>query len=339
MSKNVIAILTSDVHLGDLYCNIGKFERFLAQILREIKNGSVAQLECMLFLGDTFDLMMSTYKHLCNDSIYSNCYNLLQTIQDQGIRLIFILGNHEIPTTGYYNLLFGKRKLDFLYSMKQGGLKHNFLKKNGIYQYAIIKNNQSNQFTLALYDSLNKPWIDLVGFNETQSILLVANKAPINNSYLITHGHQFEDWQTHHFVSAPWWKSFMGLKEDAKRVINEFWHDWKEKKDENDKEGFFNYINSLKINKTNMNSIQVEEVIPNGRHQEKTRRFFDNALLFLENNGLTKINHVIFGHIHEFNQVRSGNVLLTTNGCWLEDKRSYFTEILANGNCTQKQVE
>ncbi len=283
---------------------------------------------------------MSTFRHLSSDSKFSNCYNLLQEIHDQGIRIIFLLGNHEIPTTGYFNLLFGKRKSEFLYSMRMGGFQKDFLSENSIFQYAIINTDQNMDLTLKLYDSLNKPWIDLMGFNESKQILLAPNKDNTRNSYLLTHGHQFEDWQTHHFVSAPWWNSFMGLKQDAKLVINKFWHDWKDKKKkEIDKDGFFNYINSLKINKSSINPRDVEEFIPNGQIKEKTRRFFDNALYFLEDNGLKRITRVIFGHIHDTIQITSGNVFLATNGCWLEDKKSCFTEILSDGNYSQKLFE
>lgn len=94
-----MVIVISDIHLGDLYCKISKFELFLANLFQDIGRGNLPQLKTLIILGDTFDIIMNTFRNLCNNPEFKRIYDLLYTIKNQGVYIVFVLGNHEIPTT------------------------------------------------------------------------------------------------------------------------------------------------------------------------------------------------------------------------------------------------
>lgn len=72
--KETLAVIISDIHLGDVYCNIEKFEQFLVILLQDITDGHLAHLKALVILGDTFDNIMSTYRNLCVNPDFKRIY-------------------------------------------------------------------------------------------------------------------------------------------------------------------------------------------------------------------------------------------------------------------------
>ncbi|MHA1410733.1 MAG: hypothetical protein ACTSQY_10590, partial [Candidatus Odinarchaeia archaeon] len=193
--------------------------------------------------------------------------------------------------------------------------------------------------TLSLYDSANKMTIGQNGeLILTDRHYLLQNGDGYNNKYyLMTHGYQFENWGIHHFNLAPWWSFFMKLNENSKSGLNEFWHKWRSEKEDFDYRAFYHYLDSEGIRKTHIKGGHIKKFVQNEIY-EKNKRFYQNATEFLETKRLKSITNIIFGHIHESLQVKVGNIIMTTNGCWLKNKHSHFTEILINGDYILKEM-
>ncbi len=338
-NRKSLVIVTSDIHLGDLYCKTNEFEQVLTNLLQDIERGNLPQLKALIILGDTFDLIMNTSQNLCKKPEFKRIYDLLSTINNQGVCIVFVLGNHEIPTTGSYNWVFKQRKREFMNNMWNSGFNYELLNNLTLCQYVVIGRNEENHIVIMFYDSANKIRYNYKKrlINTDRQLVLTSNVDFNDKSYLMTHGHQFEDWNTHHFVTAPWWNIFMGLSEDSKKGLNKFWHEWNTDREDFDYDAFYQYLDSQGIRKTHIKGGHIKNFVQNEIY-EKNKRFYINAYNFLKTKRLKGITNIIFGHIHDTLQVRDGNITMTTNGCWLENKQSHFTEILMNGELILNEI-
>jgi len=131
-NKKTLAIIISDVHLGDIYCKLDEFEFFLSRLLKRIQHGDLPYLKTVILLGDFFDIIMTSVWDLCNNQKYIRIYEILQKINYHDILTVFVLGNHEIYTTGFYNFYFNFRKKKFLDQMRENGFYFDFLNENVI---------------------------------------------------------------------------------------------------------------------------------------------------------------------------------------------------------------
>jgi len=173
--------------------------------------------------------------------------------------------------------------------------------------------------------------------NSKNPLIITCSDLFNDKSYFLTHGYQFEDYFIHHFITAPWWNVFMGLDEISKKKLNEFWHEWKTELDSFNYDAFYHYLNSQGINKINIRRGHVKKFIENEIY-EKNKRFYDNAFEFMKKKGIIGITNIIFGHIHEYLEVKYGNMTIITNGCWLQNKQTHFTEILIDGEYNIKKI-
>ena len=339
INKNALAIVISDVHLGDLFCKFNEFELFLDNLLKNKIQGNFPYLRALILLGDTFDIIMNTFWNLCNGPEFRNIFYLLNSINNNGIDVVIVLGNHEISTTGSYNLLFESRKNEFLKNMLNNGFSYNFLSSISLCQYAIIGKTEENQLGLLLYDSVYK-----IKYNHNDE-LVSSNRNFIlsqyynfnDKSYFMTHGYQFENWYTHHIIRAPWWSIFMGYDPDSKSGLNKFWYNWRTQQENFNQDAFYQYLKSQGIGKESVKGVHISKFIENEIY-EKKKHFYDNALKFLNLNGFNKITNIIFGHIHEVQEVQKENKIMIINGCWLQNKESYFTEINLNGEYRLRKI-
>ncbi len=205
--RNAIIIVVSDIHLGDIYCMLDKFELFLSELLQKIQFGNLPYFKTLIILGDFFDIIVNSFWKLCTNQKYIRIYELLQAINLNGIIIVFVLGNHEIYTTGLYNTYFNYRKKKFLKDMRENGFNFNLLSDINLCQYIILGKNKQNVLTMSLYDSIDSyPFVQNKKlFPSERYFEFSKNIAFNNNYYFLTHGYQFEDWDTHHFITAPWW--------------------------------------------------------------------------------------------------------------------------------------
>ena len=226
IDNSTLILVLSDVHLGDIYCRRDEFFNFLSIILESRMKGKIPHLRALVILGDFFDLIWSTIENLSWSKEFTDIYNILQTIKNNGIDIIIALGNHEIPTGGFYNLEFEKRKKVFLEKLRVNGFYYNFLNESTICQYVILGQNSLNKTVISLFDSIYD-----IEFNEfglilrevdKRTIILEHDKLMNKFPYFMTHGYQFEGWFRHHIFLAPIWDSY--VEEDMERVLlNELW--------------------------------------------------------------------------------------------------------------------
>ena len=88
-----VVLVTSDVHLGSLDCEIDLFIQFL----REIIDGEFGRdLQALIILGDFIDLCMDVPQTLLKRKKIQEIFTLLLRIKYL-TNLIFVIGNHEIP--------------------------------------------------------------------------------------------------------------------------------------------------------------------------------------------------------------------------------------------------
>ena len=206
-NRNVLAIIVSDIHIGNEFSRIEEFKNFLKEILRMKRNNQLPFLRALIILGDLFDLMATSFEDLCSkhNNEYFSIYNAFDKIKNNGIEVILVLGNHEISTSTFYNYFFSARKIEFIKKFDENLFSYNFLAIENLCQYLILTSYE-NRICLYLIDSIYEEpfrWINL------------ANRSFLNDTYyFMTHGYQFEDKDFHHFITGLW---------DIGKIINEDW--------------------------------------------------------------------------------------------------------------------
>ncbi len=340
-------LVLSDVHLGDIYCRRDEFSKFLSNILESRMSGKIPYLRALVFLGDFFDLIWNTIENLASSKEFMDIYSILQAINNNDVEIIIALGNHEIPTGGFYNIEFEKRKKVFLEKLRGNGFYYNFLNEFTVCQYVILGQNSSNKTVISLFDSIYDIEFNEFGLilreNDKRTIILTHEKQMNKYQYLMTHGYQFEGWFKHHIFLAPVWESF--VEEDMERVLlNELWYGLKQLNllitDENiehvasEKNLDISDFSSSKIEK-NLTKID-KKLAYNGRNI-KNDAYFKRIPLYLKKNSLKHITHVIFGHSHEIGMNNDSNIIMLNTGCWVADKTPSYIEIHTDGEFKVRQ--
>lgn len=339
-NRESLAIILSDIHLGDIYAEVDVFKSFLIKLIKEIELKNLPYLKTLIILGDFFDIMRTSFLDLCVNQDYVEIYELIQKINRKNISIILVLGNHEISTTGFYNRVFKSRKKDFLSKMKENGFEFDFLNNLTTCQYAFLKVNAQNILTISLYDSLEK-----ISFNQKGDLLRSDNDLKFSNApafnnqcYFMTHGFQFDDWSIHHFIKAPWWSIFLKLPDDIKKGLNQFWFKLKYDRDNFDDESFFSYLKSKGIRITNSKSKNIKELIQNDGYEDN-KRYCKNFIETLYEKKLDLVTHVIFGHTHEVICAKRDEVSLLNPGCWFQNQKRCFIEILNDGSYSMSYIK
>ena len=230
--RNTLAIVISDVHIGNDSCRIDEFIIFLENIIQNLINRNLRNLKALIILGDFFDLNATSFEDLCSNHQYFHIYNKLNEIKNQEIEIILVLGNHEVSTSLFYNLQFSGRKKRFLKRLEYFSFPHNFLNRQNVCQYLILISIDNNIY-LALIDSIHKDpfaWFHL------------GNGSFLNNeTYFMCHGFQFEDKDTHHLITG-WWDYGRNLSEGCKKYLSSKWSKFKASIEKRDKSRFYKNI-------------------------------------------------------------------------------------------------
>ncbi len=305
-------------------------------------------LKALVILGDFFDLIWNTIENLCSNKVFVDIYNILQAINNNGVEIIFALGNHEIPTGGFYNFEFEKRKKDFLEKLRVNRFYYNFLNEFTVCQYVIFGQNSSNNTVISVFDSIYDIQFNELGLilreNDKGTIILENKNLKNSYQYFMAHGYQFEAWFKHHFFFAPVWKSF--VEEDVERVLlNELWYGLKQFNllitDEN-----IEYVASerkldisdFSPSRMEKDLIKIDKRLHNNGRNIKNEIYFRRILQFLEKYSLQPITHVIFGHSHETDVSNVNNVVMMNAGCWVADKTPSYIEIHIDGDFRVKKI-
>ncbi|MFX0132208.1 MAG: metallophosphoesterase [Candidatus Hodarchaeota archaeon] len=211
--RHILAIVVSDIHIGNEDSRLEEFTVFLKDILLKKANNNLPFLRTLIILGDLFDLNATSFEDLCTNNHYYDIYETLDEIKNNNVEIILVLGNHEISTSWFYNFQFSGRKKIFVKRFKENSFKYNFLTKENLCQYLILINYENN-ICLGLINSIHEEpfkWIHL------------ANRSFLNEAcYFMTHGYQFEDKNIHHLITG-WWDFGKNLSEEWKRFITSSW--------------------------------------------------------------------------------------------------------------------
>ena len=93
--RKTIAIVISDIHIGNESCRIEEFTIFLDNILQNLINGNLQFLRTLIILGDFLDLMATSFEDLCSNDLYFPIYDKLNDIKNQNIEIILALRREE----------------------------------------------------------------------------------------------------------------------------------------------------------------------------------------------------------------------------------------------------
>ena len=186
-------IVVSDIHLGALKARLDLFYSFLEKI---DAGGFGNDLQVLLIVGDFFDLCTDTPDSLLNTQETIKVIKKLIDIMDK-MKVIFILGNHEIPVTGNFNRKFRKRKKKFLKKF-QIGVVNNLFKEKSFCQYAILRKYEGKTMLL-LYDSIKQIYNKSINKIEIKGIELKDRFQSF-----ITHGYQYDS-NLNRFLAGILW--------------------------------------------------------------------------------------------------------------------------------------
>lgn len=231
-NRNTLAIVISDIHIGNESSRIQEFTEFLDVILQNVIEGKLPFLRTLIILGDFFDLLATSFEDICFNEKYFQIYNELDQIKKQKIKLIFVLGNHEISTSLFYNLQFTGRKKRFLRNFEYYLFPFDFLTLDTVCQYAILVTDDDNIY-LGLFDSIHDAlftWFHL------------AKGSFLNNeTYFMCHGYQFEDKEYHH-IATGLWDRVRNSSEGWKKFWTHVWSNIKSLLQKSDNSRFYDNI-------------------------------------------------------------------------------------------------
>jgi UDP-2,3-diacylglucosamine pyrophosphatase LpxH len=348
-------LVASDVHLGALKSNIDLFTQFLNDII----NGKFGNdLQVLIILGDFLDLCISVPKTLIADQDVQEVFRLLLEIK-KDIKLIYILGNHEVPITGNpltgnYDDRFMKRKKKFLKKFRNTIVSDLFAFEN-VCQYAILEKYDNNDM-LYLYDSQDQIYRHPIYGTEISGIDLKDNYR-----CLFLHGYQFDS-DVFRFFTGQMWKSLISYHNvEVKEAFNYFWNERiKGKKKVKDIVLDKMKADLIRLKKlppemidtlfSDLNSIEFNFIKVNMRMMKRWEgardySYYLNGILeFLDEAecDLSDINHIIYGHSHQKGisneTINNHSLEIVNDGAWQHVQPS-FVEILSNGKINIKSTE
>lgn len=332
-------LLVSDVHLG-AFGNISKaFEFFIDEIINNEFNDFTSNLKAFIILGDFFDVMMAG----CDDLIgnYTGIYEKLSKLQQMGVNVYFILGNHEIRVDGPYDSEFSDRKSELLQKFEKYSRNNqtlfNLLRPENFCQYIILRtiyNQETNRLNweLALFDSKENIHHNINESSPHTRINITEVNNDVTEGYkcLMAHGFQFESPERLKIASEVW-KGCIEAYDIVKKVVfNFFWniifHTFREfiytgylafkyffkklkllgkkKRLRRDFMEEFNFRENIKKR-------WIKNYLKSLKKMRKIRYKIDNETYnkeiekFLSKNEFSNIKDVIYGHTHRPQTIRS----------------------------------
>ncbi|MHA2266576.1 MAG: metallophosphoesterase [Promethearchaeota archaeon] len=344
-------LVVSDVHLGSLDSEKDLFIQFLNHII----NGEFGnELQAFIILGDFIDLCMDLPQTILRRKKIQEIFTLLLEIKKK-MNLVFLLGNHEIPVTGFYDDKFEHRKEKFLNKFRNNKFKELF-NNELYYQYALLKKDNTDNL-LCLYNSREQIENDPV-----RTVKIIDLNLDYDYRCFMAHGYQFEN-DVYRFIVGQLWKSLISSnKFEVKETHDYFWNyiikngrkikpiRFKDMKEELAKlkrkpiesmDAIFSELNILEFNFIKASMRVMKKWY---RVASKPDYFLDEIKDFLEdaNYDFSKINHVIFGHFHYKDKstilINQRQVEIINDGSWQHMQPSYV-EICNEGKLYLKSFE
>jgi len=336
MSENdTIILVTSDIHLGSLDCEID----FFIQFLKEINTGKFGKdLQAFIILGDFIDLCMDVPKTLLKREKIQEIFTLLLNIK-KWTNLIIVLGNHEIPVIGDYDEKFKRRKIKFLKKFENSNFSELF--DNELYcQYLLLK-KWNNEYALLLYDTREQ-----IESNPTRIIKIKGFDLESDYCCFMTHGYQFDNDMYRFFVGQIWKSLISNSKFALKETYDYFWNKVI-KEGRKIKSITFNQMKQELVvlkNKSikeidnsfqGLSYVEFNIIKLNMRIMKRWERasnpnsYFDEIKEFLEEEDydFPKITHIIYGHTHHsgisYGNINNLEVEILNDGSWQHVQPTY----------------
>ena len=347
-NPDTMLIVVSDVHLGGVFFNYDAFTGFLQSIKSFLAENKTFRktLKGLIILGDFFDLLMDTYARVADS--FPEIYRLLSELQQEGIQIVFALGNHEISVVGNYHAGFRKRKIKMMRAFQNESFTPIFLKDGNICQYLVLRLTKKREWALGLYETneiTSTPFGSILLGKASGKKGLIRGK---EWQCLMAHGYQFDKVQTQAF-GLLLWNGLLDAKIEVKESVNRFYHDtnvrdlvskgkategkikdafkkWASKNLEKSK--WWQQIKMIKqeiIRNTMLSMLKIDS------QRKKMININEKLYRFLQKSPFQEITHVIYGHTHKPETSTVEGIEVTNTGSWAHDHTPSFVEITTNG--------
>ncbi len=329
-NKKPVSIVVSDVHLGALWSKPKLFKYFLHYLLKLNESEPIKHL---FIIGDFFDLC--TVKPEFLKDYYCNVIHTLKKIKDEGIKIHFTLGNHEIPLIQeisddkilpkYEKTVFSKEKGKFKAKFNPESILGGIIHRSDIFEYYCLK--------------INNGTFESKGCDDKSEINSLFTEG---NIVCLTHGHQFVDGIP---KAAIIWLFQLNADYVSKAILNFLWNSFLRKL-----AGFgFLFLGFIawiqdKLNPNRGYSLYSElkdlhkhiKEIKKFRNKEKNKdhnEYIDQQFLPAH----PGITDVIYGHTHRYQikKIRKNTnnpVNIINSGGWQHIRKPNFVKIHSNGN-------
>ncbi len=319
-------IILSDTHLGATGSKFKLLKEFLSDLLAKIENEPKfsENFQVIILLGDIFDLVCDSYRDITND--YKDIFDLLNKISSKNIRIISLLGNHDISVSGDWDKTFLKRKRRLISNFKKYGLNLECLSEENLCQYIFLKDSK-NKWFLYLLDTRN------ISDENDSRIIEIPKSINEEKNYnaIFIHGHQLFPAETR--GAAPIWDFCLNSPDFIREIFNYLWNvalkgqkldtsinfnkiltDYSKEIYEkfNKKLGL---LNRCRLNKFFRKMIKIEQYRESLKNMNIKYRY-----LFKD----TEISHIIFGHTHQVDYQKIEDILLINTGAWHHVNPSYL---------------
>ncbi|MFX1338728.1 MAG: hypothetical protein ACFFDK_08975, partial [Promethearchaeota archaeon] len=294
--------------------------------------------------------VMDTYKDIAKD--FKEIYERLDYLIKKKVHVIIALGNHEISTRKPYEKKFKRRKNKMIRKFQRKKLRNEFLKRENMCQYIILRKNENEQLEMVTYDS--KMHIDKIKIVKKETLGNIPNEGPLKGRYkcILTHGFQFEP-KKYSFFALIWafilktpgfikelfdilWNGI--IKTPERPVIEqidkaEFKRRIKENKDMLNKKQKISYFLFKRL--------ILKELVKEAKHKAaiKDNREFNNVIKesYIDDFLKLGITHIIYGHSHtKQDDITINGVPVLNPGGWQQVSEPGFIEIHSNGDIKVK---
>ena len=149
-------IFISDVHLGLRVGNPGQREENLVSVLKNLPDDTKA----LFLLGDIFDFWFE-YRYVVPKG-FVRTLGALAELADNGVRIYFFKGNHDIWTFGYLEREIGLRVVKQPFIFEAGGkrfcLGHGDGMADGDKGYKILRSIFHNRILQRFFSNIHPRW-------------------------------------------------------------------------------------------------------------------------------------------------------------------------------------
>jgi UDP-2,3-diacylglucosamine pyrophosphatase LpxH len=220
-----VIIFTSDIHFGGGDTLHFDLLDFLHSILVKYETDPLFKkiFKAIVFLGDVFDMLMDGVLDIVLS--FSKIYDLLQKLYDNGIHLLFTLGNHEISVTGNVDRKFERRMKKLIET-----IKHSFTEN--FYNFTWLHPDNFCQY-ISLHAYPGEPiCLDLLykvdQFKNNHFIRRINIDIPLDSKSRIkcfgAHGFQFPKVQSQ-VIGTLTWNILLSSPDNLKIVVNKIWNE------------------------------------------------------------------------------------------------------------------